>query len=118
MFYQVDRDLGSIIIEIIASVIKGTKSKRKVVTLSDGWALIVVNLWDGLAETVVHKGTCIEVPCAHVDLYQNKRSLNSTGGIQIQEKSETGTILFLSYNCLNSFISFANYKLTLFHALK
>lgn len=44
MFYQVDCDLGSIIIEIIASVIKGTKSKRKVVTLSDGRALIDVNL--------------------------------------------------------------------------
>lgn len=67
MFYQVDCDLGSIIIEIIESVIKGTKSKRKVVTLSDGRALIDVNLWDGLAETVIHKGTCIEVPCVHVD---------------------------------------------------
>lgn len=87
MFYQVDCDLGSVIIEIIESVIKGTKSKRKVVTLSDGRALIDVNLWDGLAETVIHKGTCIEVPCVHVDLYQNKRSLNSTGGTTIQENS-------------------------------
>lgn len=60
----------------LQGVIEGTKSKRKVVTLSDGQASIDIKLWGGLAKTVIHEGTSIEVSCAHVDLYQNKRSLN------------------------------------------
>lgn len=78
------KDQYMYIIEIIAcsiyfflqGVIEGTKSKRKVVTLSDGQASIDIKLWGGLAKTVIHEGTSIEVSCAHVDLYQNKRSLN------------------------------------------
>lgn len=78
------KDQYMYIIEIIAcsiyfllqGVIEGTKSKRKVVTLSDGQATIDIKLWGGLAKTVIHEGTSIEVSCAHVDLYQNKRSLN------------------------------------------
>lgn len=72
----------------VSSVIEGTKSKRKVVTLSDGQASIDIKLWGGLAKTVIHEGTSIEVSCAHVDLYQNIRSLNSTGGTNIRVKSE------------------------------
>lgn len=41
----------------VSSVIEGTKSKRKVVTLSDRQASIDVQLWGGLAETVIHEGT-------------------------------------------------------------
>lgn len=101
VIYQVNSDFGSIyvIIEIIAcsisfcsfkvsSVIEGIKSKRKVVTLTDGQASIDVKLWGELAETGIHEGTTIVVTCVHVDLYQSKRSLNSTGGTVIQVKSE------------------------------
>lgn len=69
-------------------MIEGTKSKRKVITLSDGQASIDVKLWGGLAESIIHEGTSIEVSCVHVDLYKNKRSLNSTGGTKIKVKSE------------------------------
>lgn len=72
----------------VSSVIEGTKSKRDVITLSDGQASIDVKLWGGLAESIIHEGTSIEVSCVHVDLYQNKRFLNSTGGTKIQVKSE------------------------------
>eukprot|EP00105_Crassostrea_gigas_P010405 XP_011425676.2 PREDICTED: uncharacterized protein LOC105327078 [Crassostrea gigas] len=68
----------------VSSVIEGTKSKRKVVTLTDGQASIDVKLWGELAETGIHEGTTIVVTCVHVDLYQSKRSLNSTGGTVIQ----------------------------------
>lgn len=96
-------------------MIKGTKSKRKVVTLSDGRALIDVNLRDGLAETVIHKGTCIEVPCVHLDLYKKKvTELNRRH--KDPEKHKHRTILFLS-NYFISFISFAYYRFALFYAL-
>lgn len=72
----------------VSSVTEVTKSKRKVVTLTDGQASIDVKLWGELAETGIHEGTSIVVSCVHVDLYQNKRSLNSTGGTVIQLKSE------------------------------
>lgn len=72
----------------VSSVIEGTKSMRKVITLSDGQASIDVKLWGGLVESIIHEGTSIEVSCVHVDLYQNKRSLNSTGGTKIKVKSE------------------------------
>lgn len=72
----------------VSSVIEVTKSKRKVVTLTDGQATIDVKLWGEFAETGIHEGTSIVVSCVHVDLYQNKRSLNSTGGTVIQLKSE------------------------------
>lgn len=65
-------------------MIEGSKSRRKVVTLSDGQASVDVKLWGGLFETVILEGTSIEVTCVHVDLYQNKRSLNSTGGTEIK----------------------------------
>lgn len=45
----------------VSSVIEGTKSKRKVVTLSDRQASIDVQLWGGLAETVIHEGRWIYI---------------------------------------------------------
>lgn len=101
MIYQVDCDLGSIYVYNndncmfnllfsykVSSVIEGTKSKRNVVTLSDGQASIDVKLWGRLAKPVIHEGTSIEVSCVNVDLYQNKRSLYSIVGTKIQVKSE------------------------------
>lgn len=42
-------------------MIEGTKSKRKVVTLSERQASIDVRLWGGLAETVILEGTWIYI---------------------------------------------------------
>lgn len=72
----------------VSSVIEGTKSKSKVVTLTDRQASIDVKLWAELAEIGIHNRTSIEVTWVHVDLYQNKRSLNSTVGTKIQVESE------------------------------
>ncbi|XP_062610877.1 uncharacterized protein LOC134272683 isoform X2 [Saccostrea cucullata] len=95
----------------VSSIIEGSKSKRKIITLSDGQASIDIKLWGGLSETVIHEGTTIEVSCVHVDVYQNKRSLNSTGGTQIKitdaEEDFQGYIEGVSFDesCLAIFIN-------------
>ncbi|XP_061191021.1 uncharacterized protein LOC133199187 [Saccostrea echinata] len=68
----------------VSSIIRTNETQRKIVTLTDGNASMEIKLWGALAETPVHEGSSIAITCLHVDVYQGKRSLNSSGGTEVQ----------------------------------
>lgn len=59
-------------------------TKRRIVTLSDGNAAIEVKLWGELVDSIVGVGSTVVVTCVHVDIYQEKRSLNSSGSTEVK----------------------------------
>lgn len=53
-------------------------------TLSDGNAANEVKLWGELVDSIVAVGSTIVVTCVHVDICQEKRSLNSSGSTEVK----------------------------------
>lgn len=59
-------------------------TKRRIVTLSDGNAAIEVKLWGELVDSIVAVGSTVVVTCVHVDIYQEKHSLNSSVSTEVK----------------------------------
>lgn len=59
-------------------------TKRRIVTLSDGNAAIEVKVWGELVDSIVAVGSTVVVTCVHVDIYHEKRLLNSSGSTEVK----------------------------------
>uniref|UniRef100_K1Q218 Uncharacterized protein n=1 Tax=Magallana gigas TaxID=29159 RepID=K1Q218_MAGGI len=70
----------------VSDVMHSNSTKRRIVTLSDGNAAIGVKLGGELVDSIVAVGSTVVVTCVHVDIYQEKRSLNSSGSTEVKEK--------------------------------
>ncbi|XP_065921058.1 uncharacterized protein [Magallana gigas] len=77
-------------------------TKRRTVTLSDGNAAIEVKLWGELVDSIAAVGSTVVVTCVHVDIYQEKRSLNSSGSTEVKivdtEEDFSGTVNGVSFD--------------------
>ena len=58
--------------------------RRKIVTVSDGNVSVEVKLWGELSTTCFEEGSTVKITCLHVDLYQNRRTLNSSESTSVQ----------------------------------
>ncbi|XP_061190016.1 uncharacterized protein LOC133197843 [Saccostrea echinata] len=92
----------------VTDTIHTNGTKRKIMTLSDGNATIEVKLWGDLVDTQVFEGSTVVVTCVHVDVYQEKRSLNSSGSTTVKiadsEEEFSGTVNGVSFEESNSSI--------------
>lgn len=70
----------------VSGIIETNETKRKIVTLSDGNATVDVKLWGELASLRIFSGSVVEISCVHVDLYQGRRSLNSSASTKVKVK--------------------------------
>lgn len=68
----------------VSDVIQSNSTKRRIVSLTDGNAAIDVKLWGELVDCIVAVGSTVLVTCVHVDIYQEKRSLNSSGSTEVK----------------------------------
>lgn len=68
----------------VSGIIETNETKRKIVTLSDGNATVDVKLWGELASLRIFSGSVVEISCVHVDLYQGRRSLNSSASTKVK----------------------------------
>nr|XP_022309760.1 uncharacterized protein LOC111115353 isoform X2 [Crassostrea virginica] len=92
----------------VSSIIHANETQRKIVTLSDGNASVEVKLWGELSTTCFEEGSTVRITCLHVDLYQNRRTLNSSGStsVQIEDNEEDfrGTVDGVCFEESNSSI--------------
>lgn len=86
----------------VSDVMHSNSTKRRIVTLSDGNAAIEVKLWGELVDSIVGVGSTVVVTCVHVDIYQEKRSLNSSGSTEVKivdtEEDFSGTVNGVSFD--------------------
>lgn len=68
----------------VSGIIETNETKRKIVTLSDGNATVDVKLWGELASLRIFSGSVVEISCVQVDLYQGRRSLNSSASTKVK----------------------------------
>lgn len=86
----------------VSDVIQSNSTKRRIVSLTDGNAAIDVKLWGELVDSIVAVGSTVLVTCVHVDIYQEKRSLNSSGSTEVKivdtEEDFSGTVNGVSFD--------------------
>ncbi|XP_052682741.1 uncharacterized protein LOC128163236 [Crassostrea angulata] len=92
----------------VSGIIETNETKRKIVTLSDGNATVEVKLWGELASLRIFSGSVVEISCVHVDLYQGRRSLNSSASTKVKnidvEDEFSGVIDGVSFDESNTSI--------------
>ncbi|XP_052692281.1 uncharacterized protein LOC128171885 [Crassostrea angulata] len=92
----------------VSGIIETNETKRKIVTLSDGNATVDVKLWGELASLRIFSGSVVEISCVHVDLYQGRRSLNSSASTKVKnidvEDEFSGVIDGVSFDESNTSI--------------
>lgn len=92
----------------VSGIIQTNETRRKIITLSDGNATVEVKLWGDLSALRIHEGSIVEITCVIVDLYQNKRSLNSSASTKVKnidvEDEFSGVIDGVSFDETNTSI--------------